>query len=321
MTTAIPYLSEETLDKLQINARETIEILEALISGNEEGTVWSAPKAVISPPDGRYIMATLAVMSNPPLVATKSLVLNDRNVAAGLPQINSLVTVLNGETGIPLATIDGNWITAIRTAGLTAVAAKYLANGDAKSAGFIGSGVQARSHLKLFSQMFPLARIKVFGRGQRNIDALCRYAETLGLPSQVCVTAKETVQNVDIVVSSVTHTAVSGPFLDADWLAPGCFAASVELGVAWHKDSFSRLDRLFIDDLKQEETLPNKLAHPEDVDGDLAELITDKTSGRTDTCDRTAFVFRGHALGDLALSALAYRKYQGALENREPGSK
>ncbi len=89
---SIPYLSEGDLDALGVSTDEVIAALEHAIRESEREQVWSAPKAVILPPDGRYVMATLAVMNDPPLVATKSLVLNARNSDIGLPQINSIVT-------------------------------------------------------------------------------------------------------------------------------------------------------------------------------------------------------------------------------------
>lgn len=314
-THSIPHISEADLNGFDIKAYDIVMMIEQAIRGAEAGKVWAAPKAVIDPPDSRYIMATLGVMDEPPIVATKSLVLNEENLDVGLPQINSLVTLLHGVTGVPLATVDGNWITAIRTAGLSAVAAKYMANENATSIGLVGTGLQAQSHLKLFADMFPLARIKVFGRGQKNIDILCELGRQLGLDARVAETAQDAVQNVDLVVTSVTHTGVTGAFLDADWLSPGCFLSSVDLGLPWHTESFAKLDRVIIDDLIQEATLPNKLVNPDDVDGDLSRLITGKVTGRSSDDDRTAFVFRGHALGDLALSALAYQKYQAQSES------
>jgi len=308
-TSPIPHLSVDVLTNLDITAHDIIAMMESLIRGSESGTVWSAPKAVMTPPDGRYIMATLAAMDTPPLVATKSLVLNERNLDQGLPQINSLVTLLHGQTGIPLATIDGNWVTAIRTAGLSAVAAKYMANPSASSIGFIGAGVQARSHLRAFQDMFPLEQIKIFGRGQKNIDALRAAATDAGLVVHVCATAQDALQDVDLVVTSVTHTGVTGPFLSAQWLASGCFAAVVDLAAPWHKESFADLDGVIIDDLAQEASLPNKLANPADVHGDLSGLVHSRVAGRVNSDDRTAFVFRGHALGDLALAALAYQRF------------
>lgn len=305
---SVPYLSDADLDALGITTDEIIAALEHAIRESERAQVWSAPKAVITPPDGRYVMATLAVMNDPPLVATKSLVLNARNSDFGLPQINGLVTLLHGETGVPEAILDCNWVTAVRTAGLSAVAAKYMANPHATSVGFVGTGVQARSHLQAFADMFPLQRIRIAGRGRANIDALADLARELGLSAEICDTPRAAVEGVDLVVTSMTHTSVEGPILDANWLQPGCFLTSVDLGATWHKETFSAFQRLAIDDLGQEAMMEVKLADPEDVSGDLSGMINGRFDGRTADADRTAFVFRGHALGDLAISALAFQK-------------
>ena len=311
MSTAenIPYLSEETLAGLGITTGDVIESIETLIRGSAQGTVWSAPKAVILPPDGRYMMAALAAMDNPSLLAVKTVILNPRNSDRGLPQINGLVTMLDSDTGLPVAILDGNWITAVRTAGLSAVAAKHMANKDAAVAAFIGCGVQAKSHLRAFADMFPLQRIKVFGRGRANIDGMCQLADELGLASEVCQSAKDAVEGADLVITSVTYSAQLVPFLDANWLAPGCFAAITDLAAPWHKESFSAFDQIAIDDMEQEAALPNKLAPPEYVTGDVSGLVLGKFSGRDQADDRTAFIFRGHALGDLALAVLAFRRF------------
>lgn len=308
-TDNIPFLSEETLIGLGITTDEVIDSIETLIRGGACDTVWSAPKAVIMPPDGRYMMAALAAMDNPSILAVKTVVLNPENPDKGLPQINGLVTMLDSETGLPLAIMDGNWITAVRTAGLSAVAAKYMGNSESSVVGFIGCGVQAKSHLRAFNDMFPLESIKVFGRGQANIDSLRRLAEELGLSSEVCTSGREATEGTDLVVTSITLTGGPEPFLDANWLSPGCFAAVTDLGVPWRKDSFTAFDCIIIDDLEQEAALPNKLADPAYVSGDLSGLVLGKFRGRSEAKDRTAFIFRGHALGDLALAALAYRKF------------
>ncbi|HEY5739298.1 MAG TPA: ornithine cyclodeaminase family protein, partial [Gammaproteobacteria bacterium] len=309
----IPYLSEKILERLGITTADVIESIEAAIGGIAAGTAWSAPKAVIMPPDGRYMMAALAAMDDPSLLVVKTVVLNPRNSARGLPQINGLVTVLDSSSGLPVAILDGNWVTAVRTAGLSAVAAKYMANRDASVAAFIGCGVQARSHLQAFAEMFPLRRIRLFGRGQANIDRLCELAGKLGLIAELHDSPRAAIDGADLLVTSVTFSPDLEPFLDADWLAPGCFAAITDLAAPWHRDSFAALDRIALDDLEQETALPNKLVDLQYVSGDLLGLISGKFAGRDSVAQRTAFVFRGLAIGDLALTALALRQFNLAV--------
>ncbi len=49
------------------------------------------------------------------------------NLKKSLPYLNNLVILNEPESGMPIAILKGNWITAIRTAGVSAVCAKYLA--------------------------------------------------------------------------------------------------------------------------------------------------------------------------------------------------
>ncbi len=302
------YLSYKTLESLALTTKDVIESIEHLLLGRKQSKVWNAPKAVITPPDGRYMMATLSAADDPPFLAVKALILNPRNRQRGLPDINSLVILLDSDTGLPLAVMDGNWITAVRTAGLSAVAAKRLARMDASTAAFIGCGTQARSHLQAFADLFPLREIRVFGRGSTNRQALCQAAEKLGLLAITSKSAREAVRDADLIISTVTLSPELISFLDARWLKPGAFAAVVDLAASWLTDSMPAFDRIIIDDIEQEAQMPTPLVDPELVSGDLAGLINDDMTGRCSDDEKTAFVFRGLALGDLALAALAYQR-------------
>ena len=300
------YLSREALEELGITTRLVIERFEKLILGSARNTVWSAPKSAISTSDGRYMMATLSAADNPRLLAVKSLVVNPRNPDRGLDSINATVILLDSETGLPVAVMDGNWITAIRTACASAIAAKRLANPNASCIAFIGCGVQANSHLKVFRDLFPIAEIRAFGRGSTNRDALCHAASAMGLKAIASDTAKGAVEDADIIVTSITINSSCDPFLDARWLKPGAFAAVTDLAIPWIPDSMSVFDRIIIDDLAQEAAMPEPMIDPNLVQGDITGLVENRIEGRTSRDQRTAFVFRAVALGDLALASLAY---------------
>jgi ornithine cyclodeaminase/alanine dehydrogenase-like protein (mu-crystallin family) len=309
---SLPYLTQALLERLSITTGEVVDSIERLILAQRRGEVWCAPKAVVTPGDERYIMATLAVASDPPIVATKSLVLNPRNPGRGLPTINSVVTLLDGETGLPLALVDGNWVTARRTAGLSAVAARRLARPESASLAFIGCGIQARSHLDAFADLFPLREIRAFGRGAANRDALCRAAEARGLTAVAAKTARDAIASADLVITSITLLPDVEPFLDARWLKPGAFAAMTDLALPWLPESLAAFERIVIDDLEQEAKMPKPMVAPALVAGDLSGLVGGDLPGRGSAQERTAFVFRGMALGDLALAAYAYRRAAAA---------
>jgi ornithine cyclodeaminase/alanine dehydrogenase len=286
--------------------------IERQIVGQRRGEVWCAPKAVVLPGDDRYIMATLGVASEPPLLATKSLVANPRSAARGLATHNALITLLDAETGLPLGLIDGNWVTEKRTAGLSAVAARRMARAESSVVAFIGCGVQARGHLEAMAELFPLQEIRAFGRGAANRDALCALARARGLRAIASDTAKSAVEGADLVVTSVHLVPEPVPFLDARWLKPGSFVAMTDLALPWLPESMPSFDRIVIDDFEQEAKMTKPMVRTELIAGDLTGLVCGDIAGRLKPKERTSFVFRGMAVGDLAVAALAYMRAQAA---------
>jgi ornithine cyclodeaminase/alanine dehydrogenase-like protein (mu-crystallin family) len=306
----LPYLSSAFLDTLMISTSEVVDEIERQIIGQRQGKVWCAPKAVVLPGDDRYIMATLGVASEPRVLAAKSLVVNPRNAERGLATLNSLISLLDGETGLPLGVVDGNWVTSKRTAGLSAVAAKRLARSDSSSAAFVGCGVQARGHLEALADLFPLREIRAFGRGTRNRDALCQLAVSRGMKAIQCDTGKAAVDGADIVVTTVTLIPEPVPFLDARWLKAGSFAIMADLALPWLQETMPCFNRIVVDDLEQEAKVSKPMIKSELVAGDLTGLVCGDVPSRQSAIERTAFAFRGLAIGDLAVAGLAYVRAQ-----------
>ena len=216
----VPYFSEAELSKLSISTRDAIAMIEKLIAGRAAGQVWTAPKASVAVPDGRYIMTTLAAADDPPYLAVKSLLLNPCNPAHGEPLMNSVITLQDSESGRPLALLDGNWITAVRTAALSVMAARRMARPNSESVAFVGCGVQARSHLRALSEVFPIKRVAAYGRGQPNIDALCALASELGIKAVAERSLEAALSEADIIVSSITRKPGAEPFVDAAVSSP-----------------------------------------------------------------------------------------------------
>jgi len=106
------------------------------------------------------------------------------------------------------------WVTAVRTAALSAVAARKMADPASTSIAFIGCGVQASSHLAAFRAMFPLKKVFAVGRGRKNVDRFVAEARGLGYEAEAR-DAESAVREADIVVSSITLNYDVEPFLDA----------------------------------------------------------------------------------------------------------
>ncbi|MDU8944565.1 NAD(P)-binding domain-containing protein [Ovoidimarina sediminis] len=298
------YLSDAALEGLEISPVTVADTIETALREKAAGRLRTAPKSVILPGDGRYMMSTLAVGEAPAFTILKAVSVCPDNPGLDLPAINGSILVFDAATGLLAALLDANWVTAVRTAALSAVAARRLADPNARSIAFIGTGVQARSHLAAFMAEYPIAEIRAVGRGQKNLDALCDLARSKGLEATASARPEEAMRDADIIVTSVTLDYTIEPFLDARWLKPGAFAAITDLGIPWLKEGLSAFNRIAIDDSEQEAASQIPLVPAELVSGDLTDLVTGKVPDR-DPSRPAAFAFRGIALGDFAAAALA----------------
>ena len=303
MTDTVLNLPDATLETLGITPTEIADAIEAALIAKAEGRLHVTPKSALLPGGGRYMMSTLAV-GDDGFTVLKTVSVCPDNPGRGLPAINGAILVLDAETGLLRAVMGANWITAHRTAALSAVAARRLADPASSTIGFIGCGVQARSHLAAFRTMFPIKTVLAFGRGKTNRDAFVSEAADSGLTA-TAATSDEVLEQADIIVTSVTLDYTIEPFLDATRLKPGAFAAITDLCIPWKDDSLAALKTIVVDDIDQETTAERPMVPANRIDGDLTDLV----AGRITKTDRpAAFAFRGIALGDYAAATLALRR-------------
>ena len=296
----IRYLSRRDVERLAVSAREIADRLETLLVAERTGDAWEAPKASIAPGDGRFSLALLSAAREPSLSVLKTVGLSPGNTARGLPHIGGVIVVHDGESGLPVAILDAEHITAVRTAAISLVAARRLARPESTSIGFIGCGVQAGSHLDALASELPIERIVAWSRRRKSAEALCARARVAGIAGGVTEDAGDAVSGVDIVVSSIPDQPGFRPFLDAGKLGPGAFAIGVDLGRSWITETFSAFARVVVDSLPRHAAAPFLTSVP--VEADLVTLIGEPR--RMDRTARTAFMFRGVGLGDLAAASI-----------------
>ncbi len=302
----VVYLSEELLKGLNISPSHIADSIEEAFAAQARRQLWTVPKSALMPGDGRYMMTTLSVADTPRYTVIKAAMVSPHNPARGLNGIEASIILLDSETGLLRAVLGGNWITAVRTAGLSAVMARRLGNPASSSIAFIGCGVQARSHLSAYNTLFPLTEIRLVGRGQTNIDKLSEMARALGLKSTVYPSAKDAIEGADLIVSSITLSYETAPFLDARWLKPGAFATIADLGIPWKPETLDAFEAAYIDDHAQEATNPRPMIPKALVRGDMGEVLRGEVAANYDPAMRSTFLFRGLAIGDFAVSVLAY---------------
>jgi ornithine cyclodeaminase/alanine dehydrogenase-like protein (mu-crystallin family) len=111
---------------------------------------------------------------------------------------------------------------------------------------------------------------------------------------------------MDIVVTTTPVVPRTPAFLDAAWLSPGCFAGIVDMGVSWITPSLAALDIAVTDDIAQAGS--ERVNYPKPYDGEVAHLVAGLHPGRTTPQQRTALVFAGLGLADVAVGAAVYAR-------------
>ena len=152
-------------------------------------------------------------------LATKLITLVPGNAARGLPTLLATIVLMDPTTGEPLATMDGTWITALRTAAVSAAAADAIVPPGPKVIAMLGSGALARTHALALRAVRPVSEIRVWSRDPANVAAC--VAQIGGV---ACTSAEAAVRGADIVC---TVTNATEPVLDGAWLKPGAFVAAV----------------------------------------------------------------------------------------------
>jgi ornithine cyclodeaminase/alanine dehydrogenase-like protein (mu-crystallin family) len=305
----ILYLPREDVAAAGVTAAEMNDALAAVFRAKAEGRAWTQPKMAMFRPDGSSFRAKGGVVSGPDYGAIKWFGYFPGNERAGLPDFAPLILLNEGDTGMPIAIMDGVVISAQRTGSLTAVAARYMARREAASVAFIACGSQARSNLAALQAEFPLKRVVAYSRRVATAKAFAAEAEARGLAAEVATDPNEAIGQVDIVVSSVPHAAPENGFLDAARLSPGTFVSMVDLGYSWRASTFGALDRVFTDDIA--ESGPGgseKLAYGGAYAGDIADLAAERTPGRLSRDERNALVFAGSGLADVAAAVAVYER-------------
>ncbi len=144
------------------------------------------------------------------------------NIEQGLPIINAIVTLIDPETGLPTAIIDGTYLTALRTGAASGAATDLLAKKDARTVAVLGTGVQGRTQLQAVSTVRPIERVLVFDTRRGAAEKFQQEMVEAGPPVppriEVAATAKEAVSQADVVCTATTSS--TPVFLDSD-VRPG----------------------------------------------------------------------------------------------------
>jgi len=234
----------------------------------------------------------------------------------GLPLIQGVIVLCDGENGYPLALMDSIEITIQRTGATTAVAAKYLARPDSKIVTICGCGNQGRISLLALARVLPVEKVFAFDSDDAQAQSFAReLAEELRIKVEAVRELENAVRQSDICI---TCTPSKQFFLKSDFVVPGTFIAAVGADSPEKQEiepSLMRDNKVVVDILEQCASI-GELHHALDagvftkknVHAELGEVIAGVKPGRTSSEEIIIFDSTGMALQDVVAAALVYQK-------------
>jgi len=303
------YLSQTDVLEVGMKMAEVINLVENGLREHGKGLVENPPKPGIHASPDSFIHAMPAYFKNLGMGGIKWVSGYPANREIGLPQIIGLIILNDMKTGAPVCIMDGTWITAARTAAVSAVTAKYCARKDSKVVGVIGTGVQGRQNLIALKIVLPnVSKAKIFDIN-RESAIRCRdeLAPQTGIEITVCESVEDVAKGSDIIVTATQR--LEKPLIKNEWFGSGCLGMGLEASRAWHGDAILNADKFVTDDWEQTKHFKSQGAFPDGLPklyAELGEIVAGKKPGREDEKERILAINIGLALSDIIVANHIY---------------
>ncbi len=236
----------------------------------------------------------------------------------GMPNIQGVILLCDGDNGSPLAVLDSIEITILRTGAATAVAARRLARPGARVATICGCGNQGRAQLRALSRVLPLREVHAF-----DIDTARAAAYAAEMTAELGLRV-EPVESSALSAAlrasevCVTCTPARSVLVRREDVQAGTFIAGVGADAPDKQEIDPRLfeeSRVVVDSLEQcasfgdlRHALESGHTTRARVHAELAEVVAGTKPGRASVDEITLFDSTGVALEDVAAAVTVYRR-------------
>lgn len=293
-----------------------IDVMAEALAATARGDALLPLRQVLRLHSGRDAFAVMpAVLGNS--IGAKVITVFPGNDATPYESHIGVILYFDDTHGRLLAIIDASSVTAIRTAAVSGLATRLLANPTASRVAILGAGVQGMTHLDAMRAARDVSQVVVWSRSADRCERFVRWArEHRGVEVHACATAEEAVRGADIVC---TVTASREPVLKGEWVAPGTHINAVGASIASARELDTQavvLSRLYVD--RRESTMneagdfliprAEEAIDNDHILGEIGELLVGRATGRTDPQQRTLFKSLGLAVEDVASARFIYER-------------
>lgn len=256
------------------------------------------------------------------IAGVKIVNVHPENPKKGLKTVMAVIILNDAKTGLPLALMDGTYITGLRTGAAGAVATKYLARKGAKTLGVIGAGQQALFQIVAITKVRKIKEIFVSDTEEEKIKNLAKILRKIKIKIKKASPERTAAQDI-----LVTVTPSRKPIVKREWILPGTHINAIGAD-APGKEELSplilKVAKIVIDDWDQaihsgEVNVPlkKKIIKVEDIYSSLGEIVSGQKKGRESEREITIFDSTGLAIQDLYTADFIYRKAKKIKMGRE----
>lgn len=213
------FLNEDDV-RAALPMRDLIECMERALVEFSAGRVKQPVRTVVEFGARHSLFGLMpSYVESLPALGAKLVTVCAGNAALGLGTHQAIIVMLDPETGVAEAILDGRYITEARTAAVSAVSARQLARQDAQVLGILGSGVQARSHHEALGLVRQFREVRAWSP---NAGRLRQFAAETG--ARAMDSAETVVRGADVVVAA---TASPTPVIQSEWVGDGTHVIAV----------------------------------------------------------------------------------------------
>lgn len=249
-------------------------------------------------------------------IGLKMVTIFQDNPAKNLPLIHGLMLVMDGTNGQPLALLDAEYLTALRTGAASGLATDLLARKDASVLAIFGTGAQARTQVKGVATVRSLEKVLVFGKNIAKAEEFCsEVQDKLGVMTEIASQPQQLLE-ADIICTATTSNV---PVFEHHHLKK-----SVHInGVGSYRPDMREIPALTMRKAKLvvdqrsaalaeagDVVLPIQegLFDENHIFAELGEIVAGIKPGRTHEHEVTIFKSVGNAAQDLAVAAYLIQK-------------
>jgi len=312
---------KEVLELLPM--KECIAVMREALIALADGKAEQPLRTIIRPPDAKGVMGLMpaymsgGITDHQAAFGLKAICVFPGNPANGKDAHQGAVLLFSADTGELLAMMNASAITAIRTAAVSGVATDLLATPGACNLAIIGSGVQARSHLRAMSEVRSIKRCRI---ASRHFEHAQKFAEELRQKFSFALEPVETIEAaLDTADLIVTATTAVEPIVRREWIAAGAHLNVVGSSTPKAREVDSETmaaASLFVD--RRESTINEAgdyllatrdgVIGPDHIRGEIGQILNGTKPGRTSPEEITLFKSLGIAIEDLFAAEYLYRK-------------